>query len=85
MPLLREIARDDRNRRHVRAVGELVGVLSGITEGGWKVPSPLPRSTSTESPLTEVGVGDGEVGDAVAVEVARHQRQCSGTGRPTPE
>ena len=36
---------------------------------GWKVPSPLPRSTDT---VSSCNVSDGEVELAVAVEVTRH-------------
>ena len=44
----------------------------------WKVPSPLPSRTDTSFAVV---VGDGEVGAAVAVEVARHDRDGIGPHR----
>ena len=53
-----------------RASGE---VPAAYRTWSWKVPSPLPSNTDTSfrSPIT--GVGDGQVGAAVAVEVPRHE------------
>ena len=48
----------------------------------WKVPSPLPSSTDT---VLSLDVGDGQVGAAVAGEVARHDGvgvRPHGVGRP---
>ena len=45
---------------------------------GWNVPSPLPSSTDTS---LAAGVGDGQVGAAVAGEVARHDGVGAGPHR----
>ena len=39
----------------------------------WNVPSPVPSNASTWFERSSVGSGDGEVGEGVAVEVARHE------------
>ena len=51
---------------------------TGIGGRTWNVPSPLPRSTVT---VVRAAVGDRQVGEAVAQEVARHDRVGRAAGR----